>query len=113
MLTELIIRFVVGGIIVSIFAVIGEIIQPKSFAGIFGAAPSVALATMGLAFAKYGGSDVAITSRSMVIGAAALFFYSLLVGQLLLHHKKSLLAATLSLPLWIVIAFGLKTIFLT
>ncbi len=41
-------RFVVGGVIVSAFAAVGGILKPKSFAGLFGAAPSVALATIGL-----------------------------------------------------------------
>ena len=41
-------RFVVGGVIVSAFAALGGIVKPKSFAGLFGASPSVALATLGL-----------------------------------------------------------------
>ena len=38
---ELIFRFIVGGLVVSLFAVIGDVLKPKSFAGLFGAAPSV------------------------------------------------------------------------
>jgi hypothetical protein len=45
---EIIIRFIVGGLVVSTFAVLGDILRPKSFAGLFGAAPSIALATLGL-----------------------------------------------------------------
>ena len=45
---EILIRFLIGGVVVSVFAVIGDILKPKSFAGLFGAAPSVALATLGL-----------------------------------------------------------------
>jgi len=45
---QLVIRFLVGGVIVSLFAVLGDVLQPKSFAGLFGAAPSVALATLAL-----------------------------------------------------------------
>ena len=41
-------RFIVGGLIVSLFAVIGDVLRPKGFAGLFGAAPSVALATLAL-----------------------------------------------------------------
>ena len=47
MLSELLIRFLIGGLIVSVFAVSGDILRPKTFAGIFGAAPSVALASLG------------------------------------------------------------------
>lgn len=46
-MSEYIVRFLVGGLVVSSFAVLGEIFRPKSFAGIFGAAPSIALATFG------------------------------------------------------------------
>lgn len=45
---QLVIRFLVGGAVVSGFAALGDVLKPKSFAGLFGAAPSVALATLGL-----------------------------------------------------------------
>ena len=45
-MTETFIRFIVGGLFVSAFAVLGDLLKPKSFAGLFGAAPSVALATL-------------------------------------------------------------------
>lgn len=51
---ELIIRFLVGGTFVSLFAVLGDLFRPKSFAGLFGAAPSIALATLGITIAKEG-----------------------------------------------------------
>ncbi len=47
---EYFVRFLVGGIVVSAFAVLGDVLRPKSFAGLFGAAPSLALATLSLAF---------------------------------------------------------------
>ena len=46
---EMLLRFAIGGSVVSLFALLGEVLRPKSFAGIFGAAPSrFALATLGL-----------------------------------------------------------------
>ena len=45
---EIIFRFLMGGFVVSLFAASGDLLKPKSFAGLFGAAPSVALATLGL-----------------------------------------------------------------
>jgi len=47
-MTDVMIRFLIGGIVVSSFALLSEVFQPKSFAGLFGAAPSIALATLGL-----------------------------------------------------------------
>jgi hypothetical protein len=46
--TQLLIRFIVGGAVVSLFAALGDAVKPKSFAGLFAAAPSVAMATLGL-----------------------------------------------------------------
>ena len=45
---QLVFRFVVGGAIVTLFAALGDVLKPKSFVGLFGAAPSVAMATLGL-----------------------------------------------------------------
>ena len=51
---EMLFRFLVGGIVVSAFATLGDVLKPKSFAGLFGAAPSVALATLALTIVKEG-----------------------------------------------------------
>jgi hypothetical protein len=51
---ELVIRFLVGGLVVSLFAALGEVFRPKSSAGLFGAAPSIALATIGITIAHHG-----------------------------------------------------------
>ncbi|MGC2803114.1 MAG: DUF3147 family protein, partial [Candidatus Acidiferrum sp.] len=59
----LIFRFVVGGIIVSIFAILGDLLKPRSFAGLFSAAPSVALATLGLTILTDGKRYAALESR--------------------------------------------------
>jgi uncharacterized membrane protein (GlpM family) len=76
-LMELAFRFIVGGVVVSLFAVIGDVFKPKSFAGLFGAAPSVAIATLGLAVVAHGNAYAATESRSMMIGALAFLIYTL------------------------------------
>ena len=43
---EYALRFLAGGIIVSAFAILGDLLRPKSFAGLFGGAPSVATARL-------------------------------------------------------------------
>jgi len=35
MTTDLILRFLIGGTFVSLFAILGDIFRPKSFAGLF------------------------------------------------------------------------------
>ena len=110
---DFLIRFVVGGVVVSLFAIVGDVLRPKSFAGLFGAAPSVALATLTLTFAKHGGQYVAIEARSMILGAIALCIYSFLVCQLLMRVRCSALSATLAATVvWLVVAIALKQVLL-
>jgi hypothetical protein len=73
MLGELLARFLIGGALVSLFALAGDLFEPKTFGGLFGAAPSVALATLALSVHGHGACYGALEARSMVIGALALF----------------------------------------
>src|ERR1700683_1364915 len=57
-------RFLLGGLIVSAFAVVGDVLRPKGFAGLFGAAPSVALATLSLTLLTQGKQYAALEARS-------------------------------------------------
>lgn len=84
---QLIFRFVVGGFIVCLFAVIGDGLKPKSFAGLFGAAPSVALATLALTIFSDGKSYAAVEARSMILGAVAFFLYSCVCMYVLAKYK--------------------------
>ena len=69
------IRFVLGGLVVSAFAAIGELFKPKTFSGLFGAAPSVAIASLALAFHKHGAQYVVTEATSMIVGCAGLLVY--------------------------------------
>jgi hypothetical protein len=60
-----------GGLIVSLFAVAGDLFQAEDVAGLFGAAPSVALTTLAIAYATKGSPNVAVEARSMVLGSVA------------------------------------------
>lgn len=81
---------------------------PKSFAGLFGAAPSVALATLGIAVYHHGAGYAATQSHFMMAGAIALGVYSAVVYQLLVRARLRAAPATLlSLVVWLVIALGL------
>jgi len=109
-MTEYIIRFVSGGLIVSAFAILSDLLRPKSFAGLLGAAPSVALVTLGLAVIQHGPHYAAAEGWTMMYGAAALGCYSFIVCQMLVRFGVGALAATmLSLVAWFVVAFGLLT----
>jgi len=110
---EYLVRFLVGGIVVSAFAVLGDLLRPKSFAGLFGAAPSLALATLSLALWKEGGEYASVEGRSMILGAIALAVYSFAVCQLLMRARWSALAATTSsIVLWLAVALGSRQLLL-
>jgi hypothetical protein len=84
---ELLVRFFAGGIVVSAFALLADVLRPKSFAGLFGAAPSVALVSLSLAIPLHGPGYVATEGRSMMIGAAALCAFSVALAHLLLKAR--------------------------
>ena len=110
-MTEYLLRFVVGGIVVSTFAMLGDVLRPKSFAGLFGAAPSVALATLGIAVYQHGAGYAALQTHSMMAGAMALGIYSVVVCHLLIRAGLRAAPATLlSLVVWMIVAVGLLTL---
>ena len=107
-MSEYVVRFLVGGAVVSVFAMLGDVLRPKSFAGLFGAAPSVALVTLGIAIYQHGAGYAALQSETMMAGAVALALYGVLVCHLLVRARlRALPAAMLSLFAWLVVAFGL------
>jgi len=66
---ELVWRFLPGGAIVSAFALIGDVVRPKRFAGLFSAAPSVALATLAVTVVNDGPTYAAVEARSMIFSS--------------------------------------------
>jgi uncharacterized membrane protein (GlpM family) len=104
---EILLRFVVGGALVSVFALLGDVLKPKSFAGLFGAAPSVAIATVVLTVSEQGKEYASVEARSMLFGALAFFVYALSVSRLLINGRLPVLPVTLlSMLLWFGCAFG-------
>jgi uncharacterized membrane protein (GlpM family) len=107
MITSLIIRFFVGGAIVSLFAVAGELFKPKTFAGIFGAAPSVAIASLMLLAAQEGPERTALQGYAMAWGALALFAYSVTLTLLMRHLElRAWLEAVAEWSVWLLLALG-------
>ena len=105
---QFVIRFVVGGIIVSAFAALGDTLRPKSFAGLFGAAPSVALATLGLTVVSNGAQYAAVEARSMIAGAIAMVLYAWLTMRLITRYRWIALPASVcALVAWFFAAFAI------
>lgn len=76
MFAEILVRFFLGGTIVSLFAIVGGAWKPKTLAGTFAAAPSVALVALGSAYVARDRTYVALEARSMLLGAVAFISYS-------------------------------------
>jgi hypothetical protein len=113
MMSEYLLRFVIGGVAVSMFSVLGDLFRPKTFAGLFGAAPSIALATLVITVWKDGTAYAAIEGRSMVIGALALCAYCALVCHLLEREQmRAAWAVSLGSIVWFAAAFGLQWLLL-
>lgn len=111
-MTEYLVRFIAGGLIVSAFAILGDMLRPKTFAGLLGAAPSVALATLSIAVGQHGPQYAAAESWTMIYGAIALACYSLAVCHLLMRFRLAALPATIAaFAVWLVVAFSLLASF--
>jgi hypothetical protein len=107
LLHDILFRILIGGSVVSTFAVLSDLLKPKSFAGLFSAAPSVALATLGLAVMTEGKFYAATEARSMIAGAIAFIAYASCIRWLMLRYRLPALAVTLIvLPLWLAVACG-------
>jgi hydrogenase-4 membrane subunit HyfE len=105
---DILIRFLIGGLVVSFFSILADVLRPKSFAGLLGAAPSIALATLGLTIRHNGIMFAATEARSMILGAGAFLAYALVVSWLLRRYQPAALtAALLAMPVWFLIALGL------
>jgi hypothetical protein len=111
-MAQMLFRFVVGGVVVSFFAMLGDVLKPKSFAGVIGAAPSVALATLGLTILKDGKPYAAIEARSMIAGALAFSIYASVCSRLMLKGIHALSATAATLALWLACSLGMWELFL-
>ena len=110
---EILLRALIGGVVVSAFALFADVFKPKRFAGLFGAAPSVALASLGLAIAGKDQSYAGLEARSMVAGAIAFFIYAYCVCVVMMKYQPSAMVSTLSLMMvWAGAACGIWLVWL-
>ena len=92
-----------GGTLVVVFAAVSESLSPKRFAGLFSAAPAVAIAGLTIALLDKGRHDAHQSATGMIAGAAGMVVYAAAVVPLLRRLRASR-AAALALIAWIVAA---------
>lgn len=76
-IVEVLAKAALGGLLVVAFAMLAETLSPKRFAGVFAAAPSVALASLLVSVLAKGPKDAADDCAGMVAGAAGFVAYCL------------------------------------
>src|ERR1041385_6197240 len=108
MLGALVLRFLIGGTVVSLFAAIAEVFEPKSFSGLFGAAPSVAIATLALPYHNDGAAATSTAARWMLGAPPAMLVYgSCCVAACRRERIPVWAAAVAAWFAWLAVAFGL------
>jgi hypothetical protein len=97
------IKAVNGGLFVVLFSLLAEMTAPKRFAGLFSAAPSVALANLMVVILFKGPGEGAANARGMLIGSAA-FALSCLVGIAAVRRYRARAGSTVILLVWTTLA---------
>ena len=93
----------VGGVFVAAFSLIGESVQPKSFAGLFSAAPSIALAALTITLLTDGSSDAKEQTLAMVFGALALVLFCVLAA-VTIERFDAVYGSAISVVAWFAVA---------
>lgn len=96
---------VMGGTLVCVFAVLGHVLRPKWFAGLFGAAPSVAIASLTLTVIDKGNHAASVAGAGMCFGAAGFVVFGACVRPLLGRYH-AVVATSVSCLAWILVAVG-------
>ena len=96
----------VGGLAVVGFPLVGQAGHPKRFAGIFAAAPSVALASLAMTVVARGPKASVPYAQGMLIGSAGMLAYCL-ASLLLINRLHALVGSILAWVVWFAVAGGL------
>lgn len=99
-------RALAGGTLVVVFALVSEIVKPKAFAGMFAAAPSVAIASLAITVISVGASRARLESVGMAAGAVGMAACCALAAAVI-PRIKALWGSLVALGGWAAVALGL------
>jgi hypothetical protein len=105
------VRVVAGGALVVAFAMLADMLKPKMFAGLFGAAPSVATASLLVSGLAMGASKDTRYATGMIAGAVGLVVYST-AAAFAVKHLGSIAGSIAAWGTWAVTAAGVYLVFL-
>ena len=92
-----------GGLLVVAFALLSEGLSPKRFAGLFSAAPAVAIAGLAIVLLDKTPHDAHQNAVGMIAGSAGMIAYAACVVPLLRRVRASA-AAVIALGAWVAAA---------
>ncbi len=92
-----------GGLLVVAFALLSQGLSPKRFAGLFSAAPAVAIAGLSVVLLDKGVHDAHENATGMIAGGVGMVAYATLVAPLLRRRRASA-ATALALGAWTAVA---------
>lgn len=98
-------RVVAAGVLVCLFAVIGELAKPKPVAGIFSAAPSVALASLLVLLLAGRHLELETGLRAMTAGAVA-FVAGTAAAAVAIRRTGAAGASVIEIATWLVVGAG-------
>jgi uncharacterized membrane protein (GlpM family) len=88
-----------GGLLVVLFALVSEVVEPKRFSGVFAAAPAVALAGLAVGGVAKGAGSIRDAAEGMIAGGFAIVVYCAVV--VLVHRRlDALRGAGLAIAAW-------------
>ncbi len=105
------VRVVAGGILVVAFSMMGDLLKPRMFAGLFAAAPSVAMASLLVSGLASGAAKDHTYASGMIAGAVGLVVYSV-AAALLVGRLGATAGSVLAWVMWAVPAFAIFWLFL-
>ncbi|HKR99718.1 MAG TPA: DUF3147 family protein [Candidatus Dormibacteraeota bacterium] len=105
----ILVRAVLGGAFVVAFSVLSEVLRPKSFSGIFAAAPSVALASLLVTTFVHGPAAVALAATGMIVGALGMIAAAV-VGVDAVKRLRGLKGSLAAIAVWLMVAGGVYAV---
>ncbi len=98
-------KFLVGGVLVCVFALISQVCAPKRFAGLFSAAPSVLTAGLAVTLIAQSATKASPQAAGAVAGAIGLIAYCLAATPAI-RRFKALGGSALATLAWLVVSVG-------
>ncbi|HEY6538171.1 MAG TPA: DUF3147 family protein [Candidatus Dormibacteraeota bacterium] len=105
LLLAVVVHGLAGGTLVVCFALLAETLRPKDFAGLFSAAPSIALASLLVTVITIGSGSAALAASGMALGGIGMVVFSVAAVFTVRRHR-AMVGSLLAAPVWFVCAAG-------